>query len=774
MPHRISRLTPARTDRWSRLGIAIITAAVSGALVIPLLAVLPQTRDTPTPQNGFLGRVIDAQGPVDPWGKSVGDLNGDGRPDFIVGGHESGELVWYENPSWIRRVLLKGHQFGTDFEVGDIDGDGRLDVVGLTDQKIFWLRNPAWEFSVIDNVRLHDLELADFDGDGKLDIVARNQSAFGGSGNSVLVYLQRTGRWDRYGLSCPDGEGLKVADINGDRRPDIVVNGVWFQNAGALSAQEWQTRSYTSTWSWPHAFIDVGDVDGDGHGDIVLAPSEPAGKRYRVSWFSGRNLTSAEWPENIVDGDVETVRHFVAVADMDNDGNTDIITASMHQGSAPHEVTVYLNIDEGRRWSKQPISFRGSHSMRLVDVDGDSDWDVFGANWSGKHQEVKLWENLTCPSDGTGWVRHVVDGERPWRAIFVASADIDSDGHIDIVSGGWWYRNPGQLDGHWQRHRIGGGANNMAAIVDVDGDNRPDVLATTGKGSNDSADFVLAHNSGAGSFQIQNIARGRGDFLQGVTVGQFTSPGRIQVALSWHTADMGVQMLTSPARPTEQPWEWSILSRFSQDEALSAGDIDKDGDQEILLGTVWLRNDGETWSKRRITTFPDAPDRNVLADINGDSRLDAVVGYQAISKPGKLAWYSHGGDPTAQWKEHVIATVVGPMSLGVGDMDGDGDLDVVVGEHNLADPARARMLVFENADGSGTSWAEHLVFVGDEHHDGAHLVDLDKDGDLDIVSIGWGHSRVLVYENRVNRCRPSGNRTYGRLLLPAEPLNQSN
>ena len=114
------------------------------------------------------------------------------------------------------------------------------------------------------------------------------------------------------------------------------------------------------------------------------------------------------------------------------------------------------------------------------------------------------------------------------------------------------------------------------------------------------------------------------------------------------------------------------------------------------------------------------------------------------------------------------------MSLGVGDMDGDGDLDVVVGEHNLADPARARMLVFENADGSGTSWAEHLVFVGDEHHDGAHLVDLDKDGDLDIVSIGWGHSRVLVYENRVNRCRPSGNRTYGRLLLPAEPLNQSN
>jgi hypothetical protein len=181
---------------------------------------------------------------------------------------------------------------------------------------------------------------------------------------------------------------------------------------------------------------------------------------------------------------------------------------------------------------------------------------------------------------------------------------------------------------------------------------------------------------------------------------------------------------------------------------LSAGDIDGDGDSDLLLGTQWLRNDGASWSAHTLNSTSGDPDRNRLADVNGDERLDAVVGFEAISTPGKLAWYEQGSVATSEWTEHVIADVVGPMSLDVADMDGDGDVDIVVGEHNLSDPASAKLYVFANEDGQGGSWTEHEVYTGDEHHDGAQVVDIDGDGDLDMLSIGWSHDRVLLYENK--------------------------
>ena len=134
--------------------------------------------------------------------------------------------------------------------------------------------------------------------------------------------------------------------------------------------------------------------------------------------------------------------------------------------------------------------------------------------------------------------------------------------------------------------------------------------------------------------------------------------------------------------------------------------------------------------------------------MNGDGRLDVVVGYEAPSTPGKVAWYEQGTDPTTTWNEHFIATVIGPMSLDVSDMDHDGDWDIIVGEHNLAAPENARLSVFENTDYTALRWREHEVYTGDEHHNGAQVVVLDNDGDADIISIGWGHAQVLLYENQ--------------------------
>jgi hypothetical protein len=82
-------------------------------------------------QISFQHVVVDASGPQDIWGKSIGDLNHDGRPDLIAGGHGGGGLVWYENPTWTKRTIASSGQFSTDHEVCDVNGDGKNDVVSL-------------------------------------------------------------------------------------------------------------------------------------------------------------------------------------------------------------------------------------------------------------------------------------------------------------------------------------------------------------------------------------------------------------------------------------------------------------------------------------------------------------------------------------------------------------------------------------------------------------------------------------------------------------------
>lgn len=711
-------------------------------------------------EQSFNYMLIDGNSLEDVWLKTIGDINGDGLLDLIAGGNAAGGLIWFENPNWVKHIIASQRALSTDAETYDVDQDGDNDVIALTTSEILWFENPIWTLHSIDSRILHDLEIADFDNDGDIDIVARDQGEFGHKGDELHFYQHETpSSWTHKIVKIADGEGLKVADIDDDDDQDVVVNGSWYENTGNIINGPWSEYSYTTNWDHPNAFVNTGDIDGDGRVDIVLSPSELAGQYYRISWFKAPvDPKSGNWTEHIVADNIEAVHHFVGVADMDSDGDMDIATAEMVQGKNPDEIKIYINdAGNGQSWMKLVIATTGSHSMRLLDFDNDGDMDLYGANWQG--QDVELWENTICSTSLDSWERHIVDDSRPWRAVFITSADIDGDNLDDIITGGWWYQNPGDPGGQWARNTIGSPLNNMAAVYDFDGDNHVDILGTQGKGSDPDPRFVWAHNSGTGSFNIlNNVESRKGDFLQGVAVGQLRDGDNYTVALSWHMADQGVQTLTIPSVSVIEPWTWSKISATSQDEALDFGDIDRDGDLDLLLGTIWLENQGTSWSESVLHDISAAPygesdpDRNHLADINSDGRLDAVVGYEAISVPGKLAWYEQGLDSNSTWTEHLIASVVGPMSLDVADMDTDGDFDIIVGEHNLDDPTNASLYVFENADGKGDQWVEHLVYTGDEHHDGGQVFDIEGDGDLDIVSIGWGHANVILYENKSSNC----------------------
>ena len=474
--------------------------------------------------------IVDSQGPDDVWQKTAGDINGDGRPDLIAGGNTAGGLVWYENPTWSKHTIDTGGGFGTDAELVDVDGDGDNDLVSLKHDELRWYENPGWQVHRIDSQALHDVEVADFDGDGDIDIVARGQSEFGHQGDALHFYQQSSPTsWQYRMIRCANGEGLKVEDIDRDGDPDVVVNGSWFENTGDILNGPWTEHSYTSSWSHPNTFVAAGDINGDERVDIVLAPAELAGQTYRISWFEApHDARDSNWTEHTIEDGVEAVHHFVGSGDFDNDGDMDIAAAEMEQGNNPDEIKIYVNEDgSGGTWSKHVIVATGSHSMRILDYDIDGDLDLYGANWEGNR--VELYVNQFCTPNLNSWDRQTVDLSRPWRAIFITSADMDGDNQMDIITGGWWYQNPGSPGGNWTRHEIGSPLSNMAAVYDFDADGFMDILGTMGQGSTADPRFVWARNNGSGSFSIlDNVETGDGDFLQGVAVGHLDRRGWIE------------------------------------------------------------------------------------------------------------------------------------------------------------------------------------------------------------------------------------------------------
>lgn len=302
---------------------------------------------------------------------AIDDLNGDGLLDLIVAGDlKKCDVVWYEAPeqswemsSWKRHAVYRNNSHRTyQVETGDIDGDDDPDIVlaTKTDNSLGWLQNNGlsgnWRMTWIHTnyTRCFYARVADVDNDGRNDVVATQDTAAQGGKLYRFTYSTdpcRQEDWTADVIAAfPPGHGasvFEVRDFDQDDDVDIFVanhEGDVFlvRNLGREGRPEKWSVHRLNEWDshQGHDFreLDVGDIDGDGDLDVVVADE----RLNLVLWLE--NPGDGEqgcWPSHIVDRSRHYLGwcHCVDLGDADGDGDLDIAVASCG-GNA---FLIYLN-----------------------------------------------------------------------------------------------------------------------------------------------------------------------------------------------------------------------------------------------------------------------------------------------------------------------------------------------------------------------------------------------------------------------------------------------
>lgn len=380
---------------------SVFLAASAAALTVLLYSQSNRPADPRGQTTFFVHRLSDDHAE----GITTFDMNGDGRPDLVSGAY------WYENPG-SQGGEWKRHQWRTVEIVGefisdcgewavDVNHDGAPDIVtvGWMTDGLWWYENPkkpdaVWQRHLI----AHTIEteggaMADLNGDGKPDLALAH---YGHAGMFWVDFAGAEPKVHHVGTSAEDGHGVGIADIDGDGKADLLSVHGWFKNVDA-DRDQWE---WHGEWNLGDAgFPIIGyDVNRDGKMDLIFGQ----GHGYGLYWLEQKGAAgSREWVRHTIDRSFSQ-SHALALADIDGDGEPELITGKRyrgHDGGDPGSydplVVYYYKLDrKTAEFTRFPISMNGTAGVGtqilVADFDGDGDVDLATAGKTGVH----FFENL--------------------------------------------------------------------------------------------------------------------------------------------------------------------------------------------------------------------------------------------------------------------------------------------------------------------------------------------------------------------------------------------
>ncbi len=295
------------------------------------------------------------------------------------------------------------------------------------------------------------------------------------------------------------------------------------------------------------------------------------------------------------------------------------------------------------------------------------------------------------------------------------------------------------------------------STVDLSGNGLPDIVACdTGVG------IFWFENVGAGEFVRHTIHKQEVEWLERHQIADINGDGKPEIVVvdNWNGSVLWFEYEGDPRERSS--WSRHYISEGGLVGAydVTVADLTGNGRMDVAASSwrtgkqfAWFENCADAWVKRVIED--DLPETRTIhaVEISGSERMDLIG---TASSAGQVMWYENlGGDPDQMWQKHIIDPSAGRVIHGnLVDMDGDGGTDFLAAvgvSGKTAEELAVQQVVWYEHDGDprASPWTKHVICERFPFGFEAIGVDLDGDGEIEVVATGGGdEGRVAVFKHR--------------------------